>query len=645
MSSPLERLPSEVVLQICRYIDGDRPSLSAFALVDKRCRSVAIIVLFHTVKIIVQGPKQLAVDVSTCIQILQRNSSFDCVHRLVVRGMITIWHNNVSEHNLLPLHPESKVILDLDEPSLDNKDVDYHFAADDMPPEAVYHESKEWEPLVELIRQLPALSDVVYTCPNQFAPCLLQALHLYRPTCRLHVRSFALRSLSQPVPDAHELALVTSPCLSSIIVRYTRGYLAETDQTRMDNVNREGVLRIAVALAPNLTDVYASRSFYVGDEPENSTTRPWSDRSIDSLKKHSTSTSLQRLQLGGVGPICRREIETWRTTTTISTLRVLQLTLWLEPDALELLATECVFPHLTTLVFSTPALSTSTEEWWDHAKCFLRQLPPLSDITLSGDKEEMLFHTILKHHGPTLRRLSFTGNNDGHIRLTNTKRTVEKIRDNCPLLNNLHMHMPRSRGNAHEVAVYKELGTLSRLQHLTLNLSAFGNPSTDRSPMPTDRSFGDDLYPFGSREVSACFQIYRGLIYDALINGAVDETLARSIFSKISTTKADSALPLEELNLTVYGGGLFHDCMTQRSFFDVVQHLGRLWRLVRNPRDDRRDEIMVTEVDKAKREARAPPIEQLTPGIEPLFRKLWSARRPEGSDWRDDWHSFPLAQG
>ena len=50
-----------------------------------------------------------------------------------------------------------------------------------------------------------------------------------------------------------------------------------------------------------------------------------------------------------------------------------------------------------------------------------------------------------------------------------------------------------------------------------------------------------------------------GHIRDALVNSALDETLARTIFQSILSRKGHNALPLEALKLTSYGGGQFGD--------------------------------------------------------------------------------------
>jgi hypothetical protein len=128
-----------------------------------------------------------------------------------------------------------------------------------------YRMDTAWAPLAELIRLLPALVDLIYDCPAQFPPCLLQAIHDKLPgqVTRLHLRTFELRMLEgRFIPDSHELALIASPCIHSIWLqdhiviglgqRYADVLPGRQVQALEQMMKTEG-------LAPNLREVYVTQ--------------------------------------------------------------------------------------------------------------------------------------------------------------------------------------------------------------------------------------------------------------------------------------------------------------------------------------------------------------------------------------------------
>lgn len=112
---------------------------------------------------------------------------------------------------------------------------------DDRPAQVTFDEDGAWKPLANFIQRLPSLTDIYYSSSNQFLPCLLEALHQYRPQCRLHLYSFKLRSIYDSDDDYCEFALVKSPCLYSISTR-----------DHNDEHFREAVYGTVFRLAPNL---------------------------------------------------------------------------------------------------------------------------------------------------------------------------------------------------------------------------------------------------------------------------------------------------------------------------------------------------------------------------------------------------------
>jgi hypothetical protein len=166
-----------------------------------------------------------------------------------------------------------------------------------------------------------------------------------------------------------------------------------------------------------------------------------------------------------------------------------------------------------------------------------------------------------------------------------------------------------------------------------------------------DPSFDEDDRKFYRYERE---RIRRGYLRETLINCAVDETLARSIWETICQDKAGK--PLEPLKLYPDSSGIFgRSNIYKDSIHDVVDNLSRSWLIEKSVRDDE-DIIKVRELGRGAREAR----DKLETAIYDrhyqgdrtgsalpahsavhIFRHIWASK--EGSkDWRQDWASFPL---
>lgn len=136
-------------------------------------------------------------------------------------------------------------------------------------------------------------------------------------------------------------------------------------------------------------------------------------------------------------------------------------------------------------------------------------------------------------------------------------------------------------------------------------------------------------------------RLKRGHLRRTLINCAVDEALARSIWNTINQDKTSTML--ERLRLWTMGGNenAAIDVGLQ-PYGTILINLSRSWLIERSPRDDR-DDFAMRELGKRARESEGGPTEaELTDSvIGQIFRTIWS-RREGSKDWRDDWASFPL---
>jgi hypothetical protein len=134
-----------------------------------------------------------------------------------------------------------------------------------------------------------------------------------------------------------------------------------------------------------------------------------------------------------------------------------------------------------------------------------------------------------------------------------------------------------------------------------------------------------------------------------LMNFAVDQSLAQSIFRIISTSKPAYSPPLErvslELDLLKY---IRFNCLEPNTHLqDVLTYIGRPWTCTRNPRDDKPHDCFVTKHNPAD-ESRDwifnkdsdRPLHMYDFALAQSISRIWPAARTKG--WMQVWHSFEL---
>jgi hypothetical protein len=656
MGVSLDNLPSTVLIRVCEFLDRDHTSsLAALSLTSKSCHVAATVSLFRTIKFEVSSLNNITGYVQHCHEMLQRVHGFGRVHRLIIDGA---WPDEDSDvPNPRDKSPRTKIIAE---------ERGYHtrlfvgsklnaFRADIATTAATYMTNASWKPLATLLAQLPALMDLVYGFPGQFPPCLLESLHKYLPRCRLHIKTFRLRSLDAPSVDPYEVMLATSPCLYSIKVECDIQQDLIYRKTR--DFNYEAVQGMVAGLAPNLKELQIFHSGYSAISDSFPSRRLWKGfiSGTEETSSQNVLGALRCLEIDVdnnlIGP---QLIETWNSLTDFSMLEILKLESRITQGTLEYLAASSRFPCMRELVLS---LSNShvghpqTDEFFALARIFLASLPPLESLDLAGELSRLDMGSILEHHGSSLRQLSLSPP-AGDKSLSGED--ITKIGIHCPLLEDLVLTVHRSKGDATEVGCYKALGSIRKLEYLSLNLDASNQALLWRDTMsgfnslddndeypeaPNDPSFDKFDQQFFKRRYVSWRDPRNGHIRDAFINSAVDETLARAIFSTISSSKAAGSLPLEKLRIQVSGGGRFGNGAVVGDVERVVREVGRSWLCKRNLRDDRRDDLIVTEL--APRETMNQQV-RLGSDVEQIFRKLWPGTKSVAACWRDDWCSFPL---
>lgn len=631
-------LPIETLSLCCEYLEySHKPSCLTFSLVSKQWRAAALASLFRRIRIIVSRPEKLQIDVDRWLQVLQSNDSLRHVRRVEVEGCMRIATYDGPGATYTPW------LKDYDEDDVFSRVPHYmENFIDNQSFKAVQENDEVWEPLAHLVGRLPGISDFVYAGLNSFSPCLLETLHNHRHDCRLHSYNFQLRSLQPPCyVDPFELKLATSPCLHSLRLR--------CESSGLTGDNMTAALQMASGLAPNLKRVSVSLQPSSGELNSLSREhrRPWEGFPGTNNRLSLGCGFLTGLELGHYGSWSQKVLEAWSRHSDLSALLTLKLRNDIGPEVLSWAALYVNFRSLTTLILDVD-LACYGDSWTgsaqDAAASFLKSLPPLRALQVTADLGLSVLNAILERHGSALHRfwLSNCAIIHEETRPIATADQVRRIVRLCPRMEDLMLSIPRSKGDKGEVAIYRCLGQLPRLQRLALTLDCSDPHSESESYGSASCDEEDDQDTFESS--GGCDAPRSSQIRSAFMNSALDGNLAISILRTISQSRPPGAFRLETLKLNVAGGSTFGFGINGRwgdSFFhDMLRVLGRSWLCIWHPRDDRKDEVVVTEIDQRAREEAEMELGTKLWEFEAVFRKIWP--NGEEDDWRKDWQSLPL---
>ncbi|BCS26199.1 uncharacterized protein APUU_50910S [Aspergillus puulaauensis] len=496
-----------------------------------------------------------------------------------------------------------------------------------------YKDDNEWESLVNLVDQLSGLQDLVWACEVPFPPPLLDILHQKLPDCRLHNMAFKLPSLHyhahypQDV-DNRDFTLATSPNLTSALVP-----ISHYDHDGNVAYNEEAVIQMSAELALNLREVHVARRPIEACNTRYEAIKrgrpPWPGFFPNSPTKHGSGPLKQaRLQRWSLNPAAIYTFKLWENKLDFSTLQVLHL--W-EVDVKTLLsASSHSFKSLRVLALHLKYpedhnMDYSLDEaiYLDKAAAsFVLALPPLKKVHFSGvHRHENTFQTILQLHGATLHTLSLillpSSSLPGPLM---TVSRVQQIQAHCPNIRDLRVSILRTRGNAaeSEATIYQTLGLFTYLTHLELQLHL-------RDPYP--ESLVNDADYIDPQQIPD---------QELLVRAAVDEPLAREIFTKIITAGARSLQYLRVKTSTTW---------IPQNIKPIASIMARHWDCIRIPRVGNNPadiQVDVKEIGTRLRDLRRREHGGLKVGLAPyekIFRELWPVK---GESWEEDWHSFPL---
>lgn len=654
----LNGLPPEVLQQIASHLD-DRPSLCAFSLASKTCHNAAAPSLFCKIHLTVHSREALQRDAHALIETLSRTESARHVRWLNIKGFLDLDlgedEANIPEDDSAAYFEMTGVdeILDGHEPVFGTKS--WQVCNGPVIKKASL-EDVSWAPVVRLMKILPGLTTLEYNCRNQFPPLLLDAVHEHQ--CNLHHMTFRLRSLLSDPPDPYEMALATSPYLYKAQVQ-----CAWRDSNGDDDFNERAMMELAAGLAPNLKEV-----ILVGLEPPIPAVkkrRPrGSWRGLPGFVSGNGTGSLTSLIFMGTWFHWWLEsIQNWAKHIDFGCLRHLGLGggytsyAWsnagLTEDMMEWMIQDCpsLF-RLRTLRISLQRHATMVERphYADTASELFKRFEPLEELSVCGALEPKTLDAILSRHGPTLQKLTLRPQeSESHVEngrplsemempMTFEKEHVLQIQAQCPALRELAVTVKRTMSSAVEAEIYKSFGSMERLRSLFLTLDCSDWRVTRDSTRTHDPSF--DEFDRQVYQTNYTDFLRMGHVRENLLNCAVDERLARSIWETIGREKVGRP-SLQSLRLWPSGGGCWGAAIANNRISTAVENLSRSWLI--EMRSDK-DTMDVRELGRRGREMR--DLKSRSSYTSPsdlcrVFRHIWPPK--EGSkDWRDDWESLPL---
>lgn len=626
-------LATETLDQICFYIDDShRPTLFALSLVNKCMRSVAIRSLFSNVVIYhdIMNPDLLLISISQLQSTVQSHIRSLKLASIQTKGVTSVRKRF-----------EQVPFVDMG----DTIDEDY------------------WFKIAEFITSIHHLSDFNFHLRMHFPSCLLAALHQTHPTCKLRLGMFQLSYGGYPRLHRHEPVLATSPCLYGIST-------VCGDDTR----TLDAIIELAVE-APNLSELEIFHDVeYIPTSTQISSWKP--PRVVGNLEHGNQSVSaspgqhsLRHLSLDYPDS----NLLAWSKSIDTSTLRVLELLTSIDHGMLEYMARDCSFKSLKSLTIALDGSGpTMRNPQYETAIADLfAVLPPLKFLIVTGKCFSETLEAMLEHQGHKLKDLRIEPSN---FSLQMGSYEVEEIASNCPELEHLSLTVTRSKGRIHESKVFEMLGSIRTLRTANITLDTTFRMIRCPSIRHADGSltwhifndtrmsereqeiisFHSEIKHEGRRHMHSEFLAgtRRGFLEETLINHAIDEKLAKSIFNVISAGKSWDALPLEKLILTPKGA--FDDAGGRLpvSFKSLADQVGRSWRVELNQRDDCKGELVAMclnplSVDSSP-SSRYPPSAEVPP--EPTFEKVaedvffgvWPKKQNDNEDWWNNWHSFPL---
>ncbi|KAI8932293.1 hypothetical protein NX059_010489 [Plenodomus lindquistii] len=606
MTLKLDTLPIELLLAVCDilYI-AHAPSLKDFSLVNRRCRRAAVPQLFRQLTARCYGSDRMATRLQQWKSIMMAYDGFKYVRHISIKGQMH--RSRQRDKHGCVMNDGQLAPLDYETP---------------------------WMPWAAFLVKLPALQDLVYSCESPFPSCLLTALHanISRP-CRLHIKGFSLPSLirekendyTEPLElEPSDLALITSPCLFSVEMSNQPRHAGKVD------FNMQAVMHIAARKNSALEEVQIAQQQMLSEYLQH--LRPFPGLKLGHPPNWTSEgprpmAKLKSLSLFGQ----ELKLQEWQSHTDFDTLQTLKLTGLVSTTTLMWAAKYASFPSLLSFELESLDNNRESNDLGSAHGALLDSLPPLKELIIHDRYTNEALIGILDKHSVSLQKLVLP-------QFRCWPDLIRVLRESCKAIEHLSIMIDRREGDAQEAACYTQLGLFPLVETLHLKIDCSVN--TEEAPL-----CDDPLYDANDDKNLRVDHVRR-----TFVNCAIDSSLAGAIYRRIACAKPSGSVRLKSVVLDMCEVGVISkpgDRVVHQPRDDVYQHFTRVWLCSFNPRDDCRDEVLVTESEMSRwaRNANSISLNRAAPSLrdyEAAFRKLWPVG--DTGDWRNEWSSFPLAE-
>lgn len=635
----LNNLGPLILRRICGWVYWEHTKdLLEFALVNKYWYSIAKQLLYRTIHVDLNYEDFYTMEqtVQDCRNILTRDHAFRHVRCLVItscRMVLGSWRTPSTYRNYQGIKDHRAVFGS-------SSDRMSRVVSDAM-----------WQLLFDLMTELPGLSDVHYNADCLPPKGLLSALDkkIRVKHCRLHVHSHGQQILDRMATDPDMLAIVQSPYLHSLAITFEESEDGFDMHGRPSYVLEEvTALMTEENLAPELREVYLHciPVRKADPPPQIPPCRPaWQGPLHTEGGDHTSTagtTSIRSLivELPWI-PSSWAQRNLQFSPTSLFYLRLLQTSNTLdETTAMFLAGTK--FPDLTELKFECRRGILIPLSYFENLKMFLRGAPKLAVLQIMSWRFDRL--SLADCLGSGIKTLKLAPYYSAGKSLGMDE--ISQLVANCPNIRELLMQVDRSRGDSTEVAMYKLIGSMPNLQHLTLCLQSPVPSLYGRADGSTDTAIEPDLDDFEKDYLCNGRTFRHGHLRDDLVNCAIDRKLAVYIFHAISSGKGNNSLPLESLLLRPCRAELLFMGISLSWCFGLAIQAQRDTYITRDMRYGCQDLLRISKPRSLGPGPDLPSLDDLDQGMVQVYRRLWPENggyEPHTGCWWKDWESKPLA--
>jgi hypothetical protein len=616
----MNHLAIETIEQIGGYLDAS--SVLRFSSTNEKYRTALRPLLFRTIRVKFSSPETLKSSAERWLELLTAHRSFCHVRFLYI-----------TSSNPQPCYFR---IEDCGDRPLET----WKFCNIIQLGSQLVSQDDQWKVLVELIKSVPALRKLTWGCREQMPPCVLRYIDENLLQCQVYLANFHLRSLIRPsniTPrlDSYDLELATSRCIYGITMQWDSmiGF-------GWANYNKRAVIDMVAGAAPNLQEV--SLHFKAGYHcpPLGTPVLNFKQGQIaPSSLSHGTG-ALRRLEI--MEQNSGYWITIWNSKTNFGVLQSLKVHYNLTTSDFRWLVQHCRFFSLHTLAIRLATDDDDEEleivdELTEEVKEFLATLPPLRSVKLTGLYTQRVINAVLDLCSHHLRQLLLGAPPTLGLGVFASIPLSRQIQEKCPRIEELTLPMMRSHGSVDEVAIYQSFGQMKFLRKLQLSMYVPQPFLWDEDVQGVGRL--DDRIQVG--EPGLLDQLHR-----AIMDLAMDKTLAASIFNKVVSDRNPPFQGLECLDIRVSALDRYSGYFCPSDIVRLLQYIGRSWTCTRDFSHDRDHHCHVTKYDpedqarrKTTESARLPDESMEMHVLEPML-EVWPEGRRKG--WKEVWHSFPL---